>query len=274
MSIYSRHYEPYRGELEPPRSRVAVIAVAELRRLYAQKWVRRLVIMSWTPALMMLVFLYGKLVLKKALGDGPEPSAEYVWFYKSATIFAAIMMAGFGASMIARDVRHNALSLYFTRPLRVSHYLLGKLLAVMAPVLLITLVPGLVMALAELFMGDRLALMGFALGLGRVVAVSLVIAFVNGTVILLLSSLGRVPRNVGLAWIALFVFLEIVRGMLAEDIPGIGLVSLKHMLWQTIELVFEGRTDRLPGLVAALAVAGFSLTALHVRLQSLERRSG
>lgn len=276
MSIYARRYSRYEGETEPAKVRFAVIADTEVRRLFQQKWVRRLIFMAWSPVVFLTGMLYIELLLKKATNVEQVSSDVFYYLFRSETWFVAIMMAAFGAGMIAKDVGGRALTLYFTRPVSVSQYLMGKLLAVMVTVLGVTLLPGIVLAVVQLLMSDPMRGGVFLDTLWRVGAWSLLVAFVSSAAILLLSALGTSTRYVGLVWLALFLFLDVARGVL-ESVVGenrlLDLISLRSLFYAFAELLFRGETAQLPAAVALLLLGAFCFAALRVRLQILERRA-
>ena len=276
MSIYSRRYSRYEGPIEPQKTRFAVIADTEVRRLFQQKWVRRLIYMAMSPVLGFIVYLYFQLMVQKLMNTEQLSSDVLLWLFQTETWFVVIMMAAFGSGMIARDVGGRALTLYFTRPLGVMQYLGGKLLAVMVPVLAVTLVPGILLALSQLLMSDPMQVGAFVDAVWRVAAWSLLVSFVLSTVILLLSALGMSSRYVGLVWLALFVFLDIAHGVLssvAGNSKLLDLMSIKTLCYAYAELLFRHDGSQLPALVALVLLGAFAFVALRARLGVLEQRA-
>jgi len=274
VSIYQSRYERYDGPIEPASTRFLVIAETELRRLYKEKWVRRLFLMAWAPVLFLAARLYLQLVVGEALGDDSTPDDVFLMLFKAEAWFVAIMLAAFGSSMIARDVTNRSLTLYFTRPLDVDQYLWGKLLGVLITVLGVTFVPAMLLAVAQLLMSKEAAFGHFLDMSWRIAAASLVAGSLVSTLILLLSSLGRSPRYVGVAWLGIFVFLTIARGVLVKVLGPyelLDLISIQHLFVQTGECVLMGDSEQLSALIASVLLSGFFYVALRVRLQSLER---
>lgn len=271
MSIYSRRYERYEGPLESASSRWLVIVETELRRLYREKWVRRLVILAWTPVLFQAARMY--LILVAGQLDEP-PREVYLSLFRAEAWFVAMMLAAFGSGIIARDVSNRALTLYFTRPVNADQYLLGKLASVLTCVLAVTLLPGLLLALAQLMMSNSASWTEFASVAARVTGASLIGGMLVSTLILLLSSLGTSARYVGVTWLALFVFLAIGRGILVGilgPIPALDLMSIERLFVATAEYLITGDTDQLRAMVASLLLSAFFLVALRVRIRALER---
>ncbi len=274
MSIYSAKYDRYEGPLESPKSRFLVIAETEIRRLIKEKWVRRLFIMAWIPPLLLGGCLYAELVLGKFFGNERGPEVVYAMLFDWETVFVTIMLTAFGSSMISRDVNDRALTLYFTRPLDLNQYLWGKLLAVGGCVLAVTLAPGLLLAIGHLAMSPDATVWEFLDRVWRLVVVSGVDAAMVGTLILLMSSIGRSSRYVGFAWLAVFVFGEIVRGVLTKILgpaPLLDALSPGRLFTTTADFLLDGKTHKGPEFVAALLLTGLFYAALRIRLGVLHR---
>ncbi len=275
MGIYTARYERYKGPLEPPGTRFLVIAEAELRRLYKEKWIRRLFILAWGGALVLAVLMYVHMVVGNFIfGETTSSDRAFVYLFKVEVVFIAIMLAAFGSSMIARDVTNRSLTLYFTRPIDVDQYLWGKLLAVLCTVFGVTLAPGLMLAGAQLLMSKQADVLHFLNICGRLLAASVVAGGLVSTMILLLSSLGRSPRYVGFAWLAIWIFLFIVRGVLSDTLGHhelLDLISLSYLFVQAAEYILMGDRAHLSSMIATLLLTSFFYFSLRVRLQALER---
>src|SRR5947208_3105382 len=133
-----------------------------------------------------------------------------------------------GPNLVSRDLRFNALPLYFSRPLRRIDYFLGKL-GVIGYFLAATVV---VPAIGAYALG-----LAFSLDLGVIrdthrllwagILYGLIITVSAGTLMLALSSLSRRSIYVGLAW-AGFVFLT---QMLSGAMMGIhGDAERRHIV--------------------------------------------
>jgi len=278
MTIHKREYRRYDGPLESNASRFWVIAEMEIVRLLKQKWVRRFLIMAWIPVVVLGVMLYGAIVVADTTDTGFDGLSGQVFVYlmQTETWFVAIMMAAFGADMIAKDVQHCTFSLYFTRPLTAMQYLIGKFLAVAAMVLSITLVPGIVLAAAQLLMDETLDLVRFLDMLWRLSTASILIAVVSTSVILMLSSLGKQPRAIGVMWIVIFFFFDITRSILISVIgnePLLDLISIRRMMYSMTEYLFLGYSQHLSALITLVMVSCFCFGALRFRIQRLEKTS-
>ena len=270
MSIFNARYERYKGPLLSTRTRFLVITGTEIRRLWKEKWVRRFFILASMPVIGFAIQLF----VAARTGTSVDADRMYTNLFTFEAFFVALMMAAFGASMIARDVNNRALTLYFTRPLDVDQYLWGKLTAAAAAILGVTLAPGLFLALARMSLSPGADLATFAWDAVRLAGVSAVNALLVGTLILLLSSLIRSPRYVGFTWLGLFLFLEIARGVLTGVLgpdPLLDLMSIWQIFVKTADYVFIDNSEHVTALVASLVYSAFFYLALRLRIAALER---
>jgi len=152
-------------------------------------------------------------------------------------VFFVIFIAG--SSLIADDRRHNALSLYLSRPLTRVDYLLGKAAGVGVPIACLTLIPCLLLYLLHgLFRNDWLLLFRDAQILMAIVLQSLLLIVSGSLIILAISSCTKQGRY------ATFGF--------------IGLVIGGRILVETLRAALSGTS-----------IWGFSLGSPRVRLLSL-----
>jgi ABC-type transport system involved in multi-copper enzyme maturation permease subunit len=106
------------------------------------------------PAAVWLIFIYISERIEdfQFMVEGQLPEVLTVdpqWFRTYFTsdflLFMIIMILVFcGAGLIADDLKHNALQLYFARPLKKRDYLTGKAAVIFFFLFIVTLVPGIV----------------------------------------------------------------------------------------------------------------------------------
>ena len=272
--LYRRRYVRYDGPIEPARTRYTVIAETELKRLLREKWVRRLLIMAWLPVVGFAVYIYFGLVVKAITGFEVLTGNTTMMFFRYEVWFVAIMMAAFGSGMICRDLSSKALTLYFTRPLNVDQYLWGKLTAIAIPCLGVTLLPGMLLVIVQYSLSQHVSALDMVDMTWRVAACSALVTFLYCAAILLLSSLIRTSRFVGLIWLGLFVFMEIARALLVRflgDTPLLDVISLRRLFEGTAEALLTGNAERVPAVIAVVLLSVFVFVALRLRLQQLER---
>jgi ABC-2 type transport system permease protein len=238
MPIFDQGYQHWKGPLAGHAWRWLAITRQGLRTQLAGRAIRILLVLAWVPALALVVVLAlwglfeqgteSVLTLVRPLfppGVAADPRAyrsaiwiiAYSTFFKFETFFIMLLVLVAGPNLISRDLRFNALALYFSRPLARHDYFLGKLGVIAALVAAVAVVP----AAAAYVLG-----VGFSLDLGvirdtwRLLPASLAYGTLMivsaGTLMLALSSLSRRSLYVGIAWAGLWVVSSAVAGVLGN----------------------------------------------------------
>ena len=275
MSIYRAQYSRYRGALEPSSRRHRAIAAHELRRITRDKWFRRLVVMSGFPALVLGVFVYLAAVLEQSIGWDPLGGEIFTRLYAYQPWFILLIFAAFGSAQISRDIKSRALTLVFTRTVTPLQYVLGKIGAMMACALFVTLVPGVLLGIAQFAMTSTFGFWSLLDTLWRVALVSVLIAWLMSSLILLLSAVtGTSSRVTGMIWLVAFICLIMVRQLVSRQLgtPGFAAaLSPYDIAVGTAEFFFAPDVVALPPLIACVVFSAFFTYALWVRIQSFER---
>ncbi len=250
MPIFDQGYQHWKGVLSGHAWRWLAITRQGLRGQFNGWIVRILVLLAWLPAIILVAVLalWGlfeqgtqtildllKPILPLGIAADPHAYRHAVWtisysmFFRFETFFIMLLVVMVGPNLISRDLRFNALPLYFSRPLRRLDYFLGKLGVIAALVAAVAVVP----AIAAYVLG-----VCFSLDLGVIretwrlllasVLYGLVIVVSTGTLMLALSSLSRRSLYVGIAWVGLWVISSTVAGVLA----GIQHRALYHSIRQ------------------------------------------
>src|SRR5262245_11621072 len=239
MPIFDQGYQHWKGPLAGHTWRWLAVARQGVRATLKGRIVKGLLFLAWVPAIALVVVLatWGLLeqqaesvltflrrVLPADVIARPQDFRAAVWpiaymfFFKAQLITSLFLVLVVGPNLISRDLRFNALPLYFSRPLRRIDYFLGKL-GVIGFFLAATVV---VPAVGAYVLG-----VAFSLDLGVVrdthrllwsgILYGLIITVSSGTLMLALSSLSRRPIYAGLACAGL-VFL---RHMVSSALVGI-----------------------------------------------------
>jgi ABC-2 type transport system permease protein len=153
----------------------------------------------------------------------------YSMFFKFEIFFIMLIVVVAGPNLISRDLRFNALPLYFSRPLRRIDYFVGKLGVIAALVAAVAVLPavaayvlGVCFSLDLSVIRDTWRLLPASIFYGLVIVVS------AGTLMLALSSLTRRSLYVGIAWIGLWIISSAVASVLG----GIHREVLFHTIQQ------------------------------------------
>ncbi|GJM21157.1 MAG: hypothetical protein DHS20C15_10720 [Planctomycetota bacterium] len=183
-------------------------------------------------------------------GISPSPSTAWAYLFRLQSFFVFLLSLIIGMGLIAEDRRSNALELYLSRPLRVWQYVLGKLGVLAFFFAAVTVVPALLLILAEMsFVGFEATRSRELLDLaGRVVLACTLTGGVLAIMALAVSSLAKRARNAAVLWVGFWmVTAMILEPILEEATPGSShFVSLAFHL-QHLGAVILGTTEDYGG---------------------------
>ncbi len=256
-----------------------------LRLAFKMKFFKFIFASSLAPAFIFLAAIY----VSERLGDFQKmmrgPGTFFVitptWFMTYYTVgfllFALVLLMLFsGAGLIADDVRHNALQLYFARPLRKVDYFLGKAAVLWFFVLVLTLVPGVLFILFKLIFAGSFAFLGSYPWLPlSVLAQSLVMTIFFSLYTLLLSSLSPNRRYVSILIIGVYLFSDILFGIFygLSHSPYTALISIRANLSQIAAFLFRVKPPYNVSWAYSLLVLGticvLSAYLLHRRIKGV-----
>ena len=231
-------YRPFRGSLGG--TALSFLALAGSGIAAATRKKLPIVILFAPPAIATVIFsfvVYARFSLEAgatptALGGGASPATaiaagfartmidvrtQIVLFHLAMSVFTLLVIAWFGAGLIAEDRRLGAHLLYFTRPLSTTRYLLGKFLTLFFFAALVVITPGLVICTIAAFASPDWA---FLKEEGQVVHQSFLFgalwAFVWSSVMLAISSLFQRKTFALVASFAFFLLTGVVAVVLAN----------------------------------------------------------
>jgi len=213
MPIFDQGYQHWKGTVSGHAWRWLAITRQGLRGQLkgSISLIRILLLMALMPALVLVVViaLWGlfeqgsqtiidllKPILPPGVAADPHTYRHAVWtisysfFFKFEIFFIMLIVVIAGPNLISRDIRFNALPLYFSRPLTRLDYFLGKLGVIAALVAAVAVAP----AVAAYLLGVCFSLdLGVIRDTWRLLPASilygLVIVVSAGTLMLALSSL-------------------------------------------------------------------------------------
>jgi ABC-type transport system involved in multi-copper enzyme maturation permease subunit len=256
-----------------------------LRLAFRMKFFKFFFAGSLVPAFIFLAGVYISERLgdfqKMIRGQGAFLVINPSWFKTYYTVeflllCIVLLMLFSGAGLIADDVRHNALQLYFARPLRKVDYFLGKAAVLWFFLLILTLVPGLLFILFKLiFAGSFAFLRSYPWLPFAVLAQSLVMTVFFSLYTLLLSSLSANRRYVSILIIGVYLFSDILFGMFysLSHSPYIALISIRANLAIVAAFLFRQRPPWNVSWVYSLlvlgAICGLSVFLLNKRIKSV-----
>lgn len=248
-----------------------VITEVGVRRAWQSRWLRRMLVFAWVPAiwfgvgffiweqaalhpewrqpLVMFLPQTGELAgIRHAMELGhSEVGRHTVWawllqsFFRYPQAVLMVMVVGvISPPLISQDIRSRAFLLYFSRPLTRAEYLFGKLASLWAYLAVISTVPALALYLLGVLLSPNLGVVAATWDMPlRILAASVVLMLPTSVLALCFSSLTQESRYAGFAWFAVWIlgWFTYVAAMSAEAVTTGN------------EAYYAGRYDR-PGATA------------------------
>lgn len=212
----------------------------------------------------------------RLLNIGPKYFASY--FTNDSLFFLIALVLAFGAGgLIADDLKHSSLQLYFARPLGKKDYIAGKMSVAAFFVLLYTLVPGLVLIVFKLiFAGNFKFFLQYPWLPLSVLGFSLVLTVFFSFYIMLLSSVSKNNRYVFVLVFGVYYFSEVLYGILRGVFraPAMALFSIPANLKQAGAALFGQKPPQaVPAVWSFAVLAGICVLAILVldrKIRSVE----
>jgi len=278
VPIYDRTYRRHEARGPLRAVRFWPITREALRLVLARRAFLLLLVAAWCPFLVRLVQIYLVTRLPQAGQLLPVDGRLFGEFLNQQLGFTLLLSIFGGAGLIAGDLGTGAILVYLSRPLTRRDYVLGKLGAVLALNLGVTLAPALLLYLVGLALAPELLAQWSLAWIGPAIVLhSLLLALVVSLVALAVSSLCRNVRVAGLGLALLFIGLEIARGVLENIFAAreAELLSLQANLRAMGSVLFgvAARGAQAPwGYSAAVlaAVSAGCLAILRWRVRAVE----
>jgi len=276
MPIYDQSYRPYRGTLAPHTWRWWTIAQAGLAHHLSRKLFLIFLFVGFIPAIVrgVLIWISHQTNMTAVTMIDAGFFRNFLQFQGPFLMLVCIWP---GATLIARDLKTNAIQLYLSRPLTRLDYVLGKFGIVAGIAALLLPAPGLLLYLMEIGLSTDMNFMTTYVWLPlSILGYSAVVITGAGLLSLAVSAMTRSGRYAGLLFFALLFFSE-----LASDI--LRLVTGNHA-WVVISLMsrgdqagalfFGGPTEfgmhPVGAILMYLLVVGLSILVLRRRVQAVE----
>jgi ABC-type transport system involved in multi-copper enzyme maturation permease subunit len=208
MAIYDQSYAPWNGIYASRAARIRALVAVELALPFRNIWLLIIVFMTFSLVagwLFVLFFVSSYQVLPQfAVGNRIYREGFYnVQFF---SLILMVLSGTVGASLIARDVRHRALLMYFSRSITRLDYLIGKFIALVLFLLTVTLGPGLLLFLGLLAMGQEHLSVAERLGdLAAITLHSLILTLPMSAVVLAFSSLTKRTYLAAILWTTFYL---------------------------------------------------------------------
>jgi ABC-2 type transport system permease protein len=236
MPIFDQGYQHWDGALSGHLCRWWTITRHGVRAQLRSRFVRLFLVFAYVPALALIAVLavWGLLeqqaqsvlsflnrLLPAEMIAQPQDYRVAVWtiaysfFFKAELFISMLMILLIGPNLISRDLRFNALPLYFSRPLRRFDYLFGKLGVIGSFLAAVVIVPAIFAYVLGVAFSFQLGVIQQTYQLlGASIVYGLIIVVSAGTFMLALSSLSRRSVYVGLTWMGFWIVTTTVSGLL------------------------------------------------------------
>lgn len=134
----------------------------------------------------------------------------FMFFAYTGAILTFIVVAFVGPPLVSRDIRSRTFLIYFSKPISVGEYILGKAAVVGSYVVLVTLVPAIVLYVISIGFAPSIgALFDTWRTVGKIVVAGAVLAVPVSLVMMAMSSVVRNARYATFAWIVVCIFGEL-----------------------------------------------------------------
>ena len=232
MPLHDLGYRHWEGELNPQSVRWWVIAQTGVRLAWRSRWLRRMLVLAWMPAVLAGIVFFAvenvlttnpdlSLGIRRAssqwpflegvsdeLEKDPASARAALWshillgfFRLPQGVLIVMLVALIAPPLIAQDLRSRAFLLYFSRPITRLEYVFGKMATVAAYLTMVTIVPGLVLYALGVGLSPNLSVVVDTWDLPfRVVASSLIVIIPTVTFALAMSALLGETRFATFCW--------------------------------------------------------------------------
>ena len=223
MLIHDRSYQHWNGQFKSGHVNCwIVIARTELELLAQRKFVRVIVAI---PPLIYLV-IHGVLVyLANYFPESTVLLKIDPKFFKQFLMrnpilpgfFIALIGVFSGANLISKDLRYNALSIYLSKPIFWTDYLIGKISVIIVLLLMITGIPCLLLFIEHILLSSDLKfIMKNYWIVGSILLYSLIIIFPLSLLIITFSSLTTNARYAAMWFISVLLGTPILQEIIEK----------------------------------------------------------
>ena len=242
MPVYDYTYRSWEGARRGPLFRWLAI----VRFAYLDFFSKRLFIwmftMAWAQFLLRLAYSYVLVnehvrqflgLQGQALGQALQINAVFFKNMIDIQLFFAFAFAfQMGAGLISRDLRHNAIVLYMSKPISWWEYFLGKFVTLFGLFMLLTWVQTLLLFVLQVFMAPPDSpwrthfWSDYAWIAGAITLYATVVSATIALLILAASSLTRNARYAGGLFAMYLIGSSMVAGMVAGILGRVSLLAL------------------------------------------------
>lgn len=309
MPIVDLGYRRWSGIRSSRWLRWTAITSTGLLLVWRGPWLRRLLMLAWLPAIPVgLGFMayeqsverpewrqitagalttgFGRPDLARALMRDPLAARHEIWatmllgFFRYPQALNMVVLFGLVAPrIISYDLRSRAYLLYFSRPLSVAEYMLGKGMVLIVLLVLTSTIPALGVYVIGLALSPDTSTFWQTWDMPvRIVAASVTFALPTAALAIFFSAFTSESRYASFAWFATWALGWVTYGTLTStDLmgtvatvdPQIRIVSPYHALGEIQAAVFgvlPNASDALPAMLLASVLTVVALMITYERL--------
>jgi ABC-type transport system involved in multi-copper enzyme maturation permease subunit len=269
MTIKEKGYTHWDGELKDGRFAWWPITRYGIKLTFKKKFFKFFFALTIVPAIVWLVGIYiserledFRFMMREEAGFlTVNPGYFNSYFTNDFLLFMIVMILVFcGAGLIADDLKHNALQLYFSRPLKKKEYLVGKAAVVFFFLFIVTLIPGIVFILMKLvFSGNFKFFTSYPWLLLSVIGYSLLLTIFFAFYTLFISAIGKNRRYVAILIFGIYIFSDIFFGIFYGIFRNeyFSLLSIKSNIQQVGAFLFKQKLPQdVPWIYSLLIILG------------------
>lgn len=236
MPLHDVGYRGWNGPKSWRCTRWWVVAVVGVQLALRSSWLSRTLAFSWIPAIVIGTgfFAYEQSIVNPTLRTGianlvllstanrelastvvqsPEVVRHEVWsslvlaFFRYPQAIMMLITVGIVApKLISYDLRNRGYLLYFSRPIRVWEYMLGKSLILWFFLALITTIPAMCLYVVGVLLSPQLDVVGLTWDIPlRILAASCTLMLPTAAVALACSAMTIESRYAAFSWFALWI---------------------------------------------------------------------
>jgi len=276
MPIHDQGYQRYGGLRVGPGRAWQVIMRAGIESFVARRAFLGLLLLSWTPFLAGAVQVYLSSSFEQAAFLAPN-NKTYWDFLDRQGSFAFLITVWVGAGLIADDRRANALSLYLSKPLTVTDYVVGKLTILLLLLVAVIWAPAMALLIVQSAFAGSLEFVRTHVSLVPAITVySLLAMGLSSLTMLALSSLSSSSRFVGTMYAGVIFFSQAITRVLASatGMPVWNHLSPLGALDRVGQSIFgldgAGQPGLWPAIALLLALVVISAAVLRWRVRGIE----
>ncbi len=260
--IRDQGYKLYKGDLTAGSHPIWIIAITSMALYWGKLRTKLLFIFLMVVPVIFILLTFAEHLLTQAFGQGGQDVVSGVYEYAFGYVelwMLAFMFAASGCGVVADDMRHRTIQLYFSKPIGRYDYMFGKFLSLVLLGSLVTVLPYLLVAgIRSLIFIPRETFQDVMINMGMLGLFNLTTLALFSAIVLALSCLTSRRGYVVLAWIGFMLVPSIVASIVAFVQKGAAwadLLSVTGALATALKVMVG--FDKLPNQLQAVDLPAY-----------------